>query len=267
MPTRLTVATWNMLFRSGAERTLAYLEQAEWDIACLQEVRASTSARLTERTDWAVIDGLTLAADFYSSWKRPHAAALVARNGWSFSDGDLIANNPKPGRGLQAIAEKGDSRINVISWHAPNAAAEGAEVKMAGYSALIEAIGGISGPLVAGIDSNHWSLRTDLGLAPHDPNEPAFEVENQFFASEPQHRLRDALLDWLRTHPEEYAKCLELRPRGPLEITYKRGATYDRFDYLMISDELRVRGMTHDYEGATAAGSDHAFVSAALELD
>ena len=42
-------------------------------------------------------------------------------------------------------------------------------MKMAGYSALIEAIGGISGPLVAGIDSNHWSLRTDLGLAPHQP--------------------------------------------------------------------------------------------------
>jgi endonuclease/exonuclease/phosphatase family metal-dependent hydrolase len=139
-------------------------------------------------------------------------------------------------------------------------------VKMAGYTALIEAIGGTTGPLVAGIDSNHWSLGTDLDLAPYDPTEPAFAVENRFFASEPEHRLRDALLDWLRANPKEYRRCLELRPDGPLEITYKRGATCDRFDYLMISDEFRVCRMTYDYEGATAAGSDHALVSAALEL-
>jgi endonuclease/exonuclease/phosphatase family metal-dependent hydrolase len=263
---RLTVATWNMLFRSGAERTLAYLEEREWDIASLQEVRPSTSAMLAERTDWAVIDGLTLASDFYSSWKRPHAAALVARNGWTFSSGGLIPNNPKPGRGIQAVAERGGARLNVISWHAPNAAAEGAEVKMAGYSALLEAIGGVSGPLVAGIDANHWSLGTELELVPYDESEPAFAVENRFFASEPEHRLRDALVDWLRANPQEYRECLEQRPHGPLKITYKRGATYDRFDYLMISDEFRVRGMTHDYEGAIAAGSDHAFVSAVLEL-
>ena len=37
----------------------------------------------------------------------------------------------------------------------------------------------------------------------------------------------------------------------------------------MVSDELRVREMTHDFKGATSknVGSDHAFVSALLELD
>jgi hypothetical protein len=90
-------------------------------------------------------------------------------------------------------------------------------------------------------------LLTDCQRAAQSSSGATFAaVENRFFAADPQHRLRDALLDWLRDNRDEYRRCLEQRPRGPLKITYKRGATYDRYDYLMISDELRVRGMTHD---------------------
>lgn len=265
----VTVATWNLLSSNGADRALDYLERATWDIACLQEVRQSASPKLAEREDWDVVDGLLLAPEFYATWERPHAAALVARNGWKLSKRELVPNSPKPGRAVRAVAEKDGDRLSVISWHAPNARGETAAVKMAGYRAIVEAIGKTKGPLVLGFDSNHWSLSTELELAPHDPDVAKFAEENQFFGSDPQHRLRDALLDWLKDHPEQYKKRVRLRPSGPLEITYKRGSTYDRFDYLMVSDELRVREMTHDFKGATSknVGSDHAFVSALLELD
>jgi hypothetical protein len=262
----VSVATWNMHFNNAGDRALAYLEGSGWDIACLQEVNRSTSDLLKQRDDWSVVNGLDLASEQLASWKRPHAAALVARNGWKLADGQLVVDTPTPGRGVTALASDGVSALKVISWHAPNFAGEGHESKMAGYRAVLAAIAAIEGPLVVGLDSNHWSEGTEL----ESPAAPApgsrFEEENRFFSAEPQHRLRDALLVYLREHPEAYAEALRLRPDGPLAVTYKHGDTFDRFDYLMISDDMDVLTITHDYEGNRTGGSDHGFVAARVAL-
>src|SRR5581483_8510659 len=160
----------------------------------------------------------------------------------------------KPGRGVRAIARRDEDALSVISWHAPNAAGEGVKTKMAGYRSVIAAIAEVAVPLVVGLDSNHWSLAIDLDLDVYDATGP-FAVENQFFSRDPQHRLRDALILYLREHPERYEELVRLRPTGPLEVTYKRGKTLDRFDYIMVSNELRVIDITNDFPGATSAGS------------
>ena len=263
MPAVLCVATWNLKFNSSPERTLNYLQDARWDVVCLQEVGRSASALLEKREDWAVVDGLELASNQLSSWKRPHAAAIVSRNGWRLEAPGLVADTPTPGRGVKALALRGKDAVSIISWHAPNAASEGVDTKMAGYQAVLNAIGGTVGPLVVGLDSNHWSLSTDLDLVEHDADSP-FAVENQFFGRDPQHRLRDALIAYLRENRDTYDELIRRRPDGPLEVTYKRGDTLDRFDYIMVSDELHVDEISHDFEGAREAGSDHGFVSAVL---
>ena len=63
---------------------------------------------------------------------------------------------------------------------------------MAGYRSVIAAIAATSGPLIVGLDSNHWSLSTELDMPAGDAKSP-FATENQFFSAYPQHRLRDAL--------------------------------------------------------------------------
>jgi hypothetical protein len=175
----------------------------------------------------------------------------------------VVADTPTPGRGVKSLARRDDDVVSVISWHAPNAAGEGVETKMAGYRAVVTAIGATAGPLVVGLDSNHWSLSTVLDLVDHDANSP-FAFENQFFSGDPQHRLRDALIVYLREHRDAYEKLISLRPNGPLEVTYKRGGTLDRFDYIMVSDDFCVDEISHDFAGAREAGSDHGLVSPVL---
>jgi endonuclease/exonuclease/phosphatase family metal-dependent hydrolase len=258
-----SVATWNLKFNSTPDRTLSYLSSARWDIACLQEVSRSASRALEQRDDWTIVDGIKLGCEELSGWKRPHAAAIVARNGWCLEAPGLVRDTPTPGRGVRALARRDDDVVSVISWHAPNAAGEGVKTKMAGYRAVVAAIAATDGPLVVGLDSNHWSLSTELDLAGHDPGH-RFAVEHQFFSRNPQHRLRDALNVYLRNNPDAYAALIRLRPSGPLEVTYKRGATLDRFDYIMVSDDLHVDAISHDFDGACGAGSDHGLVSAVL---
>ena len=259
----LSVATWNLKFNSAPGRTLSYLGQARWDVACLQEVSGSASAWLEQRDDWTVIDGLKLTEQQPTAGKRPHAAAIVVRNGWRLASPGVVADTPTPGRGVTGIARRDHDVVSIISWHAPNAAGEGVRTKMAGYRAGIAAIAAITGPLIVGLDSDHWSLSADLDIADGDSTSP-FAIENQFFSSRPQHRLRDALPAYLRENPDAYNRLIKARPHGPLEVTDKRGKTLDRFDYIMVSDDFHVDDISHDYEGARGAGSDHGMVSALL---
>ena len=266
----LTVVTWNLLCTSRGALAIKFLdEQAEWDIACLQEVNPAAWNAIDER-GWQAVNGLELAwEDEYQHWKKwPSASAVVARAGWSLA-GDMMPGTPKPGRGIVAQAKKDGHSTSVISWHAPNASGEGIATKMAGYTALIKAIAGTEGPLVAGLDTNHWSPGVDLDLPPFDPlREDRYAVETQFFSGEPQHRLRDAYLDYLRDQPHELAEIVNERREGPLAVTYNRSGTDDRFDYIMISDEFQVDRVEHHWDPQTKsyAGSDHGLVSAKLRL-
>jgi exonuclease III len=261
-------ATWN-LNRPGAERArrqVSFLSNVDWDIVVLQEV--------TQRA-WNIITGGSLAEDsFYAlegfgvtpSGKYPHGVALLTRNGFHLSKPRLIPGLPKAERALTAEIIVENELVTVAGWHAPNAAGEGVTTKMQGYRGIVNWLDNISGPTVFGFDSNHWSLSIDLD-PPHVPNsKDRWLLENQFFGNNALHRLRDVYLDHLREHPAEYEKIKERRPHGPLAVSYVRNGTEDRFDYIFVSDEVRVSSCSYDYEAAKSAGSDHGIVVADLIL-
>jgi endonuclease/exonuclease/phosphatase family metal-dependent hydrolase len=266
---RVSVATWNLLFRPAGEgaarRKLGYLAQGRWDIACLQELNPATSKLIRDDYRWDFVNGLELSYEHVGHWKYPHASAIVARNGWRLNGGVLVAETPTPGRGVAASAVKDDISFTVMSWHAPYATRGLIAHKMDGYRAIVAAIQQVGGPLVVGLDSNHWSPGNELDL----PEPPAagdrYENEKRFFSRVPGHRLRDAFIQYLRRNPAVYEDAVRSRPNGPLAVTYIRAGTEDRFDYIFTSEDFVPVDMTHDYDGAERAGSDHALVVADLE--
>ncbi len=260
--------TWN-LNRSGAERArrqISFLNTVDWDVVVLQEV---------SRRAWGVIADSGLAeSNFYAlegfevtpAGKYTHGVALLARNGFRLSRPRLIPGLPKAERALAAEITVDDELVTVAGWHAPNAAGEGVVTKMQGYRGIVNWINTISGPIVLGFDSNHWSLSVDLE-PPHVPSsKDRWLLENQFFGNNALHRLRDVYLDHLREHPAQYERIKKRRPNGPLAVSYVRNGTEDRFDYIFVSDEVRVSRCSYDYEAAKAAGSDHGIVVADLVL-
>ncbi len=142
---------------------------------------------------------------------------------------------------------------------------------MQGYRRFLDWIAARAEPVIVGFDSNHWSLDTSLQPAAvlDDPSD-RWLLENQFFGANPPHRLRDAYVDYLNGRPEEYESILRERPTGPLAVSYVRGSkanpVEDRFDYVFISPEVTCLEAAYHYEAGVAAGSDHAPVTATLQL-
>lgn len=263
-------ATWN-INRPGIERThrlLRFLTDAHWDVVALQEVTPRAWEVISESgvadTSLYTLDGF----DIEPLGKYPHGVALLARNGFGLSEPKLIPRLPKAERALVATTLLDDTPVTVAGWHAPNAAGEGRMTKRQGYLSILEWLDKVGGPVILGFDGNHWNLSIDPKPSYVPESRSSFFLENQFFGSNKTHRLRDALLDHLRQHPAEYEKIRELRPRGPLAVSYVRGSTKrpveDRMDYVFISDEIGVISCSYDYEGARAAGSDHAILTADL---
>lgn len=274
----MTVATWNLWHVVGPHRVLPYLESARWDIVCLQEMNKRVRLgiqELVQTKGWHFVDGLELGWE--REWSqhgpraRPHAAGIVARDGWQLEDPALIEGMPLLGRAVSATARKGDANFGVISWHADHTKLGDPTLKMKSYDALIEAIDSFGEvPLVAGIDSNHATNEVEWELPLPPSSDDLWEIENRFFSREPQHRLLDALrLDYAK-HPEKFEAAKRERPDGPFEITHRlqRTRTPYRFDFVLVSPEFEVMDTEHDYERAAAPseGSDHAFVSADLAL-
>jgi hypothetical protein len=88
-----------------------------------------------------VVDGLKLGSQELSSWKKTTRNRGCCPQRMALRGLRRGADTPTPGRGVRALARRDDDVVSVISWHAPNAAGEGVETKMAGYRAVVTAIG------------------------------------------------------------------------------------------------------------------------------
>lgn len=261
----LVALSWNLRWNSGrhAGAQAALLDEADWDVAMLQEVSPRA---------WAALEAQALTAGAISAFdveghapdgKRPHGAVLLPRNGLTLSNAEPITGLPRPGRGIGAQLEGWTVPVAVATWHAPNAAASGPAIKMQGYLGFLGWIARQQAAVCAGFDANHWEQSEVLELAtPVNPRDRWY-LENRFFGADPPHRLRDSYRDFLRRNPEEYRRVAADRAgTGCLAVSYVRGSkanpTEDRFDYIFTSEELACVAMTYDYEAGTAAGSDHA---------
>ncbi len=260
-------ATWNLRYcgKDQAQRRVDFLEGWDWDVIALQEVSGRAWDGITKsgiaESGYYALEGFGLTPQ-----GRSHGAALLARNGFWLSRSQLIPHLPKSERALAAVASVGDTAVTVASWHAPNAAGEGVTTKMKGYRGILDWLKGISGATILGFDGNHWNRSTNLEPKPVPDRNDRWLLENQFFGSNEVHKLRDAFLDHLRQHPLEYEEILKQRPEGPLAVSYVRGSTEDRFDYVFVSDEVSVKHCSYNYTEARAAGSDHGIVTADLVL-
>jgi hypothetical protein len=119
---------------------------------------------------------------------------------------------------------------------------------------------------ILGFDANWWNRKTSLEVPVVDDAEADVSPVHYFFSANARHGLEDTLLRYYQQDAEAYAHALAERPKGPLAVSYVRGRTEDRFDYIFASPKLEVLACRYDYEGAKAAGSDHGIVLADLSL-
>ncbi len=274
MTSTLKFATWNILFKTrGIESSAAkvsFLKSLDWDVLALQEV--------TER-QWADFREMELgqsyfhAFDFLPSQGRSsmaHGATLIARNGFVLDDCVLFDGLPKPERGVGAVISSNALRLNVASWHAPNASGDGVKTKMRGYQSFTDWLNAKSGPTITGFDSNHWERSCDLERPIVPDSDDPFLLENQTFSRSPPHNMNDAYVEHLKQNPEEYEEIVARHPEGPLETTYMRrekGMNIpERMDYIFVSKDIKTITVNHLYAEAVSAGSDHALVISDLSL-
>jgi endonuclease/exonuclease/phosphatase family metal-dependent hydrolase len=168
----------------------------------------------------------------------------------------LIGDLPKPQRGLWVrAAYPGRGEVTVVSWHTPNAAGDGREVKMAAYAAMSEWLRAASRPVVIGADLNTWVDPVELRVA--DPADPFFE-EHAFVGVDPSHGLVDAYRSVLAADGELERLARE-RPDGPLAVSHVLGSgTQHRMDRIFASPDLIPRAGGYEHAAAVNAGSDHA---------
>jgi hypothetical protein len=104
----------------------------------------------------------------------------------------VVENLPKPQRSLWACASlPGRTSTLFVSWHAPNAAGDGRQTKMAAYREMTDWLADQDGstPIVLGADLNTW--RDPVPLLPADTGDDWYE-EHHFVGADPRHRLNDA---------------------------------------------------------------------------
>jgi hypothetical protein len=143
-------ATWNLSHQGPKEPKVDFLNSQEWDLLALQEVTPAIAS---------VIRDANVAEEFkYPEDLRGDtlASALLARDGLSLDQVSLIADVPRPRRGIHAHATRGDVDFEVLSWHAPHGVGDdNQQRKRAGYGAFIAWVDAQTGPLLVGADANH----------------------------------------------------------------------------------------------------------------
>ena len=249
-------ATWNLDWwhrsRAPAAR-VTLIERTGADIVALQEVSSDVANRLRDHRNGPCV----FSQEVYppATW-RWMGCGLLFPQGARLVEAGVVEGLPKPQRSLWATAEFPDvGQVTVVSWHTPNAAGDGREVKMAAYETMTDWLAGRDGPVLLGADLNTW--RDPVDLIEPELGEP-FAAEHGFVGPEPAHGLVDAYrrrlqgtgaLEDLRRH----------RPEGPLAVSHVLAdGSGHRMDRIFISPEILVHDASYAYHEAIAAGSDHA---------
>lgn len=264
----LRVANWNLRYSAETHswRRSDFLKALDWDIALLQEVSPKAWRVFQEN---GLAEGGVYTHDgfgFAHEGRRPNGVAILVRNGFVLRDPELLPDLPLPQRALSARVEGFAEPLKVMSWHAPHAAGGDRPGKHRAYRCVMEWLATTDDLIVLGCDANYWNHRTELDLPVVTPEVAAEDPVEAFFSANAGPNLQDTLLAYFRQDAEAYAEAVAARPNGPLAISYKRGSTYDRFDYVLVSPKFEVLACRYDYEGAKAAGSDHGIILADITL-
>jgi endonuclease/exonuclease/phosphatase family metal-dependent hydrolase len=257
------------------------LRSLPWDVAALQECGRKTYELILSTL--GDVDGVHALDVTPSSRRRNHyGCALLSRAGpignpqvWPAPPRPAdVPEAPFPESCLSASIDAGGRHLTAVSFHAPHAAGRSRSErawrtarKNAAYRHLVTGLNATGGTMIVGMDGNVWTDPVDLHVC-HD-DDPQVDVL-RFHLADPPHQLTDVFRMWLASHPEEKAKLRRLHPDGPLATTYNRrkkgDPRYERMDRVYATADVAVTDVRHGYDEAIAAGSDHAYVYALLEV-
>lgn len=270
-----TAVTWNLAHRRDVARLGALLASATSDerIVLLQEARPDALPAFCEAAGLAwwheAKELLTEGQRVDRARGRPVA---VAGDGPPPTDVRLGPPVGLPEKVLVAEVVLGGRPTTVASYHAPPGVTWH-QVKPRQAVAFARWLATVDGPVLFGADTNtpetdhpdfaltrcHWHT----GHRKLDADELG---EDALTGPDRLHGLEDCLRRWFDQHPDELAAVRRERPDGPLRISHRTGSVRNprRYDSIWVSDDLVVTDVAYDYEGAIAAGTDHALVTATL---
>lgn len=248
--------TWNVDWRArNPQQTprLDYLDSCRATVVALQEVPGPWARRVLEESRRPAV----FSQQVYerATWRWMGCGLLFAE-GTEILEQGVIGDLPKPQRGLWAkVRLPSGPTLTAVSWHAPNAAGDGAPVKMTAYRTMNGWLRG-RGPVVLGADLNSW--RDPVDLLPAERGDE-FEAEHAFVGPQPEHGLRDCFRQVLEDRGE-LDRLRSVAPDGPLAVSYVlKRAGGQRMDRIFASPELKPLDAAYEpVEDATRAGSDHA---------
>jgi hypothetical protein len=271
--TTLRFLTWNLNGASGerAQRLTDLLDAELADgpaIAALQEVKPGTHRVLVAAGifDWLVYSLDIRARGPFDRGNRKLGCVLAGRGDIELLGGDVLWRLPLPERSAIAHVRWSGIELDAISYH--SLAGSGFKAgKGVAYRGLLETLSARERPMLLGLDANTPKL--------DHPEEsrsvfwwPAHEPLVLGSTSERKHDLADAFRRWLAANPAEWEAIAAERPDGPLAVTHLRGAKNIpcRYDQVWVSPEWTVESVRHLTDASFEAGSDHAIVSANLNI-
>ena len=266
----VTVVGWNVDgWHTISDAQLGLLDDTGTQLVLAQEVTPASLERLRE-AGWQATASLEPVDGGHveRAGVRPRfGCAVLARGSVRLGAAQVLADAPSPVRTLGVDVDVAGQPAHVVSAALPPGSMWGRKAKVGQARHLAGHLRGRPGPTIVGIDRNGPKLER------WDPHETVWwrEDDPDLFAPGAVHGLTDVLLTLYAQQPDQRDRARRERPDGPLEVSYvERRANPPvprRYDLLLASRHWTVHEVTYDYEGAVAAGSDHAVVRACLELD
>lgn len=270
-PFELKFGTWNLdVFRNSRAAMEAKLELLEkhfgneTSIVALQEVSRTLYRHLLRsgQFDWAYFSLLHRPAGASEAKNRRMGCVLAGDLPVEPLEVGVIDRLPLPERSLVGTFRLNGTEFVAASLHSLTGVGYGA-AKTAAFRTITDWLVDEDRPILFGIDANTPEV--------DHPNHKSTEYWKQgasiLFGPDAPHELQDALRTYLSEHPEALEEIRERRPEGPLATTFVRGSdTASRYDRIYHSPGFTAEAVTHFYDDAQEAESDHALVVADLHF-
>jgi exonuclease III len=266
----LTVISWNVDgWHTILDEQMALIDRTEADLLLAQEVTPA-SADVLRRAGWELVTALELlpVSHVERAGRRPRFSCAVAvRGDLRIGSSAVLTGAPSPVRSLVARIERPSGPLVAISAALPPGSMWGSAAKQGQarvIAAHLEELRDEGIPAIIGMDRNGPKHER---FEPEDTEWWA-EDDPALFAADAPHGLRDVLVMLYAQDSERLAAARAARPDGPLEVSYVEQRTDPpaprRYDIILASPDWEVRDVTHDYQAAVEAGSDHGLVQSEL---
>ena len=253
----LRLASWNVRGMPQPREQLSLLAEQHADIIFLQDIRPQGVPAVVDSGLWSV---LPEAGAPPSSMRR--GRCLVAVHGWTLQPLPLPAD--LTGGCASVRATCGTHVLTLLSCYAPTNTAPGRTLRAAYFTALAAFLCTCDPPVLLGMDAN--GPRVDHP----DPGKCVWWNAEERLVLGPGARTCDSLRLWYDAHPAALRRRIRYYPAGPLEDSYHRGRAGRylrcRYDSIRVSPGTRVMDVRYLYKEAVLAGSDHALVTAEVEV-